>query len=194
MNLVEEVKSHFSESIQVKMKAAEVLPEKIAMAAQLMAKSLLDEHKILCCGNGGSASDAQHFSGELLNRLEIERPSLPAIALSADTGAITAIANDYSYELVFAKQVQALGQRGDVLLAITTSGNSSNILQAVKTAHDRRMHIVALTGKNGGEISSLLNDADIEVRVPATRTIRIQEVHGLIIHCLCDLLDKQLFG
>lgn len=194
MEIIDLVKSHFGESLQTKAKANEVLPEQIAKAGREMAACLLAEHKILCCGNGGSACDAQHFSGELLNRLEEERRPLPAIALTADTSAITAIANDYSYDDVFAKQVQALGQERDILLVITTSGNSANILRAVEIAHEAKMVVVALTGKDGGKLAPLLQGNDVEIRVPATRTMRIQEVHNLVIHCLCDLIDRQIFG
>ena len=149
---------------------------------------------MLSCGNGGSAGDAQHFSSELLNRFERERPSLPAIALTTDSSTITSIANDYSYNEIFSKQIRALGQPGDVLLAISTSGNSANIIQAIQAAHDREMIVVALTGRDGGDMASLLLPEDVEIRVPAKVTARIQEVHLLAIHCLCDLIDSQLFG
>ena len=194
MDIIDQIKNHFSESLELKMRSVEVLPEQIAKAARSMAGCLISEHKILCCGNGGSACDAQHFSGELLNRLEQERPSLPAIALNTEMAAITAIANDYTFDSVFAKQVQALGQPRDVLLVITTSGNSANILRAVEVAHEQQMPVIALNGKDGGKLASLLNENDVEIRVPSNRTIRIQEVHGLVIHCLCDLIDQQLFG
>ena len=155
---------------------------------------LLNEGKILSCGNGGSAGDAQHFSSELLNRFERERPSLPAVALTTDSSTITSIANDYSYNEIFSKQIRALGQPGDVLLAISTSGNSANVIQAIQAAHDREMTVVALTGRDGGGMASLLLPEDVEIRVPAKVTARIQEVHLLTIHCLCDLIDSQLFG
>jgi len=194
MNLTELIKQHFSDSIQTKIKAADALPEVIAKAGALMASALLEGHKILCCGNGGSAADAQHFSGELLNRLETERPSLPAITLTTDTSTLTAIGNDYSFDQVFSKQIQALGATGDLLLAISTSGNSTNILKAIHAAHSRQMKVIALTGKDGGKIPDILNENDVEIRVPEERTLRIQEVHELIIHCLCDAIDQQLFG
>ncbi len=148
----------------------------------------------MSCGNGGSAADAQHFSGEMLGRFEMERPGLPAVALTTDTSTLTAIANDYQYAGIFSRQVRALGQAGDVLLAISTSGNSENVLRAVNTAHERDIRVVALTGGNGGTIAQALDPEDIEIRVPAQRTARIQEVHILIIHSLCDLVDAELLG
>lgn len=194
MKLTDRIRQHFTDSIQTKIAAADALPDVIVAGAALMVKALLDGHKVLSCGNGGSAADAQHFSSELLNRFEAERPSLPAIALSTDSSTITSIANDYSYQEIFSKQIKALGQPGDVLLAITTSGNSRNVLQAIKAAHDRGVHVVALTGRSGGEVPALLTSEDVEIRVPAESTARIQETHLLVIHCLCDLIDYQLFG
>lgn len=158
-----------------------------------MATSLRDGGKILSCGNGGSAGDAQHFSSELLNRFEMERPALPAMALTTDSSTLTSIANDYSYNEIFSKQIMALGQAPDVLLAISTSGNSANVVAAVTAAHQRDMRVVALTGCDGGEIAGSLSENDIELRVPVKRTARIQEVHLLVIHCLCDLIDNNLF-
>src|SRR5690554_5747276 len=184
----------FQASIETKQQALAVLPQAIESASLLMVSSLLNEGKILSCGNGGSAGDAQHFSSEMLNRFERERPSLPAIALTTDSSTITSIANDYSYEEVFSKQIRALDQPGDVLLAISTSGNSANVMQAIQAAHDREMLVVALTGRDGGAMTSLLLPDDVEIRVPARSTARIQEVHLLAIHCLCDLIDRQLFG
>jgi len=186
------IRQHFQDSIQVKTQALEMLTMPIAQAAESMTKALLAEHKILSCGNGGSAGDAQHFSSEMLNRFEMERPGLPAISLTTDTSTLTSIANDYSFNEVFSKQVRALGQSGDVLLAISTSGRSENVIQAINAAHDRNMSVVVLSGRDGGSISHLLTEQDIEIRVPATSTARIQEVHILIIHCLCDLIDQQL--
>ncbi|NNM58257.1 MAG: phosphoheptose isomerase [Legionellales bacterium] len=194
MNLTDRVRQHFTDSIQTKISAADTLTEIIAQGAGIMVQALLNGRKILSCGNGGSAADAQHFSSELLNRFEVERPGLPAIALTTDTSTLTSIANDYSYNEIFSRQVKGLGQNGDVLLAISTSGNSRNVLQAIHAAHDRGLHVVALTGRNGGEIATLLNANDVEIRVPAESTARIQETHLLIIHCLCDLIDYQLFG
>lgn len=185
---------HFAASIETKTLAAEELPPYIQLAGQMMVNSLLGGGKILSCGNGGSAGDAQHFSSEMLNRFERERPSLPALALTTDSSTITSIANDYSYNEVFSKQIRALGNPGDVLLAISTSGNSANVIQAIKAAHEREMTVVALSGKDGGDMTALLTDKDVEIRVPAFVTARIQEVHLLVIHCLCDFIDCALFG
>lgn len=194
MDFQSRIISHFNASIDTKTYASEVLPPFIEVASQMMVQCLVSEGKILACGNGGSAGDSQHFSSELLNRFERERPSLPALALTTDTSTLTSIANDYSYNEVFSKQIRALGQPGDILLAISTSGNSANIVQAIQAAHDRDMTVVALTGRDGGDMVSLLGQDDCEIRVPATSTSRIQEVHLLVIHCLCDLIDEQLFG
>ena len=188
------IRQLFQASIESKEQAMQVLPPYLEQASYLMVNALLNEGKILCCGNGGSAGDAQHFSSELLNRFERERPSLPAIALTTDSSTLTAISNDYSYNEVFSKQIRALGQPGDVLLAISTSGNSASIIQAIQAAHDREMLVVALSGRDGGGMASLLLPEDVEIRVPGTSTARIQEVHLLAIHCLCDLIDNQLFG
>ncbi len=187
------VLAHFRESVAVK-QASETLAPQIEKAAQLILRSLLNDGKVLSCGNGGSAADAQHFSGELLGRFERERPGLPAIALTTDSSTLTAIANDYQYDDVFAKQVRALGQSGDVLLAISTSGDSENVLRAVTTAQSCGLTVVALVGRDGGTIAQSLNSEDVELRVPADRTCRIQEVHLLIIHCLCDLIDVGILG
>lgn len=194
MDIQERVINHFLESIQVKQESMSSLSELMAYASQKIVESLVNDKKILTCGNGGSAGDAQHFASEMLNRYERERPALPAISLTSDTLTITSVANDYHFDEVFAKQLRALGQVGDILLVYTSSGNSSNILKAVNTAHDKEMVIIALTGKDGGALASLLNEDDIEIRVPSESTARIQEVHLLITHCLCDLIDQQLFG
>lgn len=194
MDMRDKVRQHFHDSAQVKTHAVEAIDDHIVQAGNLMVQSLLEGHKILSCGNGGSAADAQHFSSELLNRYLMERPSLPAIALTTDASTITSIANDYSYEEVFAKQIRALGQEGDILLAISTSGNSANVVQAIEAAHMRAMQVVALTGKDGGKVALALQANDVEVRVPSDVTARIQEVHLLTIHCLCELIDTQLFG
>jgi D-sedoheptulose 7-phosphate isomerase len=190
----ERIKEQFEQSAQLKLQAMEALAPAIAAAAELMGGQLLQERKILSCGNGGSAGDAQHFSSEMLNRFERERPGLPAMALTTDTSTLTSIANDYAYDEVFAKQVRALGQAGDVLLAISTSGNSANVVHAMKAAHDRGMHVVALTGREGGEMALNLAEGDVEIRVPSPTTARVQEVHLLVIHCICDAIDRMLFG
>ena len=184
----------FQDSIDTKLQAMEVLPESIASAASMMTSCMTNGNKIMSCGNGGSAADAQHFSSEMLNRFEMERPALPAIALTTDTSTLTSIANDYSYEEIFSKQIKALGQSGDILLAISTSGNSGNVEKAVKTAKERGIHIVALLGGDGGSITKLLDEQDAEIRAPSNSTARIQEVHLLTIHCLCDLIDRNLLG
>ncbi|MEE9339236.1 MAG: phosphoheptose isomerase [Methylococcaceae bacterium] len=194
MSLQDRVINHFSDSIHVKQDAMESLSELIVYAAQNIVEALIDNKKVLTCGNGGSAGDAQHFSSEMLNRYERERPALPAIALTTDTLTITSVANDYNFDEVFSKQLRALGQAGDILLVYTTSGNSSNIINTVKTAQDREITVIALTGKDGGSLASILKESDIEIRVPSKSTARIQEVHLLITHCLCDLIDSQLFG
>lgn len=191
--LSDHVKTMFHDSIQTFITSADTISDVIAKAGEAMVDALLNNHKILACGNGGSAADAQHFSAEMLNRFECERPSLPAIALTTDTSTITSIGNDYHFNEIFSKQIKALGQAGDVLLALSTSGNSKNIIDAIVAAHHRQMRVIALTGKNGGDIPPLLNPGDIEIRVPAESTARIQEVHGIVIHCLCDIIDRQLF-
>lgn len=187
------INNNFTESIQTKIAASEALVGSIEKAGMIMVQSLLNGNKILSCGNGGSAGDAQHFSAELLNRFETERPSLPAIALTTDSSTITSIANDYCYEEVFSKQIRALGAQGDVLLAISTSGNSANVVKAIEAAVARDMPIVALTGSDGGDIAGLLGENDVEIRVPSQRTSRIQEVHLVVIHCLCEIIDTTLF-
>jgi D-sedoheptulose 7-phosphate isomerase len=194
MELVARVKQHFEDSIAAKAASREALSEHIATAAEKMVQSLMNDGKILSCGNGGSAADAQHFSAEMLGRFERERPGLAAIALSTDTSTITAIANDYDYDLIFSKQVRALGQEGDILLALSTSGNSSNVIEAIHAAHERNMSVIALTGRDGGKIADLLTNEDVHLCAPIQRTARIQEVHILTIHALCDLIDFILLG
>ena len=194
MDLITRISQQFTDSAQTKLAALEFMADPIAAAIEAMTHSLMANGKILACGNGGSAADAQHFAAELLNRFELERPPLAALALTTDSSTLTSIANDYDFSQVFAKQVRALGQPGDVLLAISTSGNSANVIQAIQAAHDREMLVVALTGRDGGGMASLLLPEDVEIRVPSNVTARIQEVHLLAIHCLCDLIDSQLFG
>jgi len=194
MHFQDRIHQHFQASIETKQQSMAVLGPVIEQAGEMMVQSLLAGGKILTCGNGGSAGDAQHFSSELLNRFERERPSLPAIALTTDSSTLTSIANDYHYNEVFSKQIRALGNGTDILLAISTSGNSANVVQAIQAAHDREMRVVALTGKDGGDMASLLTADDMEIRVPSNVTARIQEVHLLVIHCLCDFIDWQLFG
>jgi len=193
MDLSSHVRKIFNDSIQTQITAADTISDVVAKGAQMMVDALLGNHKILACGNGGSAADAQHFSAEMLNRFEAERPSLPAIALTTDASTITSIANDYHFNEIFSKQIKALGQPGDILLAMSTSGNSKNIIEAIVAAHNRQMYVIVLTGKDGGDIPPLLNATDIEIRVPSESTARIQETHGIVIHCLCDIIDKQLF-
>lgn len=186
------VKNNFEESIRVKQQSLQALATVTAQAASLIALALDKGGKILSCGNGGSAGDAQHFSSELLNRFEMERPGLPAIALTTDSSTLTSIANDCEFSQVFSRQVLALGNPADVLLAISTSGNSENVCKAVEAAHHCHMQVVALSGRNGGNMAALLQEADIEIRVPASSTARTQEVHLLVIHCLCDLIDQHI--
>ena len=194
MDTVTRVREHFAESIATKQNAVDVISDSIAAAGNLMSQALLDDGKILSCGNGGSAGDSQHFSSELLNRFEMERPGLPAMALTTDSSTLTSISNDYAYEEIFSKQIRALGKPQDVLLAISTSGNSENVCRAISAAHERGMKVVALTGRDGGKMAAMYRDDDVEIRVPATRTARIQEVHLVIIHALCDLIDTTLLG
>jgi D-sedoheptulose 7-phosphate isomerase len=186
--------AHFQESAELKLKSATVLSQPISEAIDLMFAALSNGNKILACGNGGSAADCQHFAAELVGRFERERFPLPALALTTDTSIMTAVGNDYSYREIFSKQVQAFGQAGDVLLALSTSGNSANVLAAVEAALEREMRVVALTGKDGGELAKMLTDADVNICVPHTRTARIQEVHLVTIHCICDGIDVALFG
>ncbi|MCL9773402.1 MULTISPECIES: phosphoheptose isomerase [Vibrio] len=187
------IKESFTESIQIQIAAAEALPDVITHAAQAMVATLLNGNKILCCGNGGSAVNAQQFVSCLLNRFETERPSLPAMALTTDNTTMTAVANDYNFEDIYAKQVRAFGQTDDILLAISTSGNSKNVLKAMEAAVTRDMTIIAFTGKDGGEMAGLLGENDVEIRIPSHRTSRIHEVHMVTLHCLCDLIDQVLF-
>ena len=186
--------AHFHESAELKIQSATVLAPHIAQAIDMMFAALSNGNKILVCGNGGSAADAQHFAAEFVGRYERERPELGAIALTTDSSIITAIANDYDFSVIFSKQVRALGVAGDVLLAISTSGNSANVLAAVEAAHEREMTVVALTGRGGGKMRLALRETDVHICVPHERTARIQEVHSLVIHCICDGVDTQLLG
>lgn len=194
MSLRQRIQQQFSDSIAVKQAALADLAGPLEAAVRLMAGSLAASGKVMACGNGGSAADSQHFAAELLNRFEKERAPLAALALTTDSSTLTSIANDYAYDQVFAKQVTALGRSGDVLLAISTSGNSPNVMAAIEAAHARGMRVVALTGKGGGRMAAMLNDEDIHLCVPADRTARIQEVHLLAIHCLCDGIDALILG
>jgi D-sedoheptulose 7-phosphate isomerase len=192
--IIERITMNFTDSIQTKINSADSIINIIAEASEEMVQALLEGHKILSCGNGGSACDALHFSSQMQNRFKQERPGLPAIALTTDIPTLTAIANDYHFSDIFAKQVRTIGQAGDILLAISTSGNSANVVNAIKAAHDKNMGVIALTGYDGGKIVEHLQEKDIEIRVPAYDTARIQETHLLIIHCLCDIIDFRLFG
>ncbi|MHB1186159.1 phosphoheptose isomerase [Thiobacillus sp.] len=194
MPLLDRISGHFQASAQTKLNAAEALAPAIEQAARNMVHCLTQGGKILACGNGGSAADAQHFASKMINRFEQERPGLAAIALTADTSTLTSIANDHAYEQVFARQVKALGHPGDILLAISTSGNSHNVLQAVAAAHTRSMPVIALTGRSGGGLTEQMQEDDVFLCVPAESTARIQEVHLLVIHCLCDAVDSVLLG
>ena len=192
--LTQRIQQHFVESATLKQQCADILPEETARAAQIMVQSLMNGKKILACGNGGSAGDAQHFAAELVGRFERERMELPAIALTTDSSILTAIANDYDFQQVFSKQVRALGCEEDILLAISTSGNSANVIEAIQAAHDRSMLVIALTGRDGGKMAGLLSETDVLLNVPHQRTARIQEVHLSLIHSLCDAVDCLLFG
>jgi D-sedoheptulose 7-phosphate isomerase len=194
LDLIARINQHFSESANLKLEVVKALADPLRRAAERMVQCLMSEGKIMACGNGGSAADAQHFAAEMLNRFEMDRPGLAALALTTDASTVTSIANDFDFEQVFSKQVHALGQPADLLLAISTSGNSRNVLQAVQAAHDRQMGVVALTGRNGGTLADLLGPQDIHLCVPHANTARIQEVHILCIHCLCDAIDCLLLG
>jgi D-sedoheptulose 7-phosphate isomerase len=194
IDLVARISQHFAESANLKLEAVKALADPLRRAAERMVQCLMSEGKIMACGNGGSAADAQHFTAELLNRFEMDRPGLAAFALTTDASTVTSIANDFDFEQVFAKQVRALGQPADLLLAISTSGNSRNVIQAVQAAHDRQMGVIALTGRNGGMLAELLGPEDIHICVAHANTARIQEVHILCIHCMCDAIDCMLLG
>ena len=193
-DLTTRVVANFEASIAAKQNAVTYLPPLVATAGHALWQALLGQHKLLICGNGGSAADAQHLAAELVNRFEMERPGLPAVALTTDSSIVTSIANDYRYDEIFSRQIRALGQPGDVLVAITTSGRSDNIALAIRAAHERSMRVLALTGRDGGQVPGLLGEEDIELRVDEWSTARIQEVHLLLLHCLCDLIDHQIGG
>ncbi len=194
MDLISRITSHFNDSAQTKLRSIDVLAAPIARGIDTMVTALLADRKIMACGNGGSAADAQHFAAELLNRFERERPPLAAVALTTDSSTLTSIGNDYDFKQIFAKQVAGLGRPGDVLLAISTSGGSPNVIAAVSAAHEREMHVVALTGKGGGALAAVLGPNDVHICVPHASTARIQEVHLLVLHCLCDGIDHLLLG
>lgn len=194
MSLLSRISQQFEDSAKLKQQAAAVLVEPIAAGVEVMFNALSNDNKILACGNGGSAADCQHFAAELIGRFERERLPLAAIALTTDTSILTAVGNDYDYNEIFSKQVQGLGRSGDVLLAISTSGNSKNVIAAIEAAHERDMRIIAMTGKGGGKIDELLREDDVHICVPHDRTARIQEVHLLALHCLCDGIDWHLLG
>jgi D-sedoheptulose 7-phosphate isomerase len=192
--LEQRIHQNFIDSADLKYQAAEALCKPIAAAVQAVLACVTSGGKVLVCGNGGSAADAQHFAAEFVGRYERERPELAAIALTTDTSIITAIANDYDFNVIFSRQVRALGQPGDVLLAISTSGNSGNVLAAVDAAHEREMVVIGLTGRGGGKMTHALKDTDVHICVPHDRTARVQEVHLLTLHCICDAVDAQLLG
>ena len=194
MDFAQRVKDNFAESIRIKVESGNSLAPLIVSAAELMIACLMNGNKILSCGNGGSAADAQHFVSEMINHFELERPGLPAIALTTDSSVLTSIANDYQFADIFSRQIRALGHPDDILLAFSTSGESHNIIHAIDAAQDKQMHVIALTGKTGGQVANILLKSDIELRVPADSTARIQEVHLMIIHSLCDLIDHKLLG
>ena len=190
--LATRIAAHFSEAASLKLQASKMLAEPLARSVEIMVASLSAGGKILACGNGGSAADAQHFAAELVNRFEVERPPLASVALTTDSSTLTSIANDYDFNQIFEKQVRAIGRKGDVLLAISTSGNSPNVLAAIRAAHELGIAVVALVGRDGGKIAAALKGSDVNVCVPHERTARIQEVHLLALHCLCDGIDYQL--
>ena len=194
MDLAAHLRTHFEEGIELRRRMAETLPGEIARAGEALAAALKSGKKTLACGNGGSAADSQHFAAELVGRFERERPGLPAIALTTDTSALTAIANDYDYDRVFSKQVEALGTEGDVLLAISTSGNSKNVVEAMKAAQARKLVVIALTGRDGGAMGRMCGPRDFHINVAHQRTMRVQEVHLLVVHCLCEVVDNVIYG
>lgn len=193
MDLTQRISGFFEDSIRAKRDTSAYIAPRLAQAGRAMAGCLQAQGKVLCCGNGGSAADAQHFSAELINRFERERPALAGLALTTDTSVLTSIANDYEYDEIFAKQIRALGRSGDMLLAISTSGNSASVVRAIEAAQEKAMPVIALTGRDGGRIARILGQADMELRVAHDLTARIQEVHLLFLHCLCDVIDEVMF-
>ena len=194
MDHVSHLKQHFMEGVELRTRMAETMPREIARAGEALAQALKSGRKVLSCGNGGSAADSQHFAAEMVGRFERERPGLPGIALTTDTSALTAIANDYDFDRVFSRQVEALGQAGDFLLAISTSGNSKNVVEAIKAAHAKGLVVIALTGRDGGAMAKMLHPQDFHLNVAHPRTMRVQEIHLLAIHCLCEVVDNVIFG
>jgi D-sedoheptulose 7-phosphate isomerase len=194
MDIPARMKSHFQDAIGACEQSMHALANPLALAVEMLFATLANNGKILACGNGGSAADAQHFVAELVGRFERERLPLAGIALNTDTSILTAVGNDYGFEHIFERQINALGQPNDVLLAISTSGNSPNIVHAMKAAHDREMQIIALTGKGGGVMGELITSCDVHLCVPSERTMRIQEIHILLLHALCDGIDMLLLG
>jgi D-sedoheptulose 7-phosphate isomerase len=194
MDMIAHLRRHFDEGTELRQRMAETMPRDLARAGEALAAALKNGRKVLACGNGGSAADSQHFAAEIVGRFERERPSLPAIALTVDTSALTAIANDYSYDRVFSRQVEGLGNAGDVLLAISTSGNSKNVIEAVKVAQGKGLVVIALTGKDGGALGKMLRPDDHHLNVAHPRTMRVQEIHLLAIHCLCEVVDNVIYG
>src|SRR6185503_4283275 len=194
MDLAAHLRTHFEEGAELRRALAKTLPADIARAGEALAGALRSGRKALACGNGGSAADSQHFAAELVGRFERERPGLPAIALTTDTSALTAIANDYDYDRVFSKQVEALGTEGDILLAISTSGNSKNVVEAMKAAQARSIAVIALTGRDGGAMGRMCGPRDFHINVAHQRTMRVQEVHLLVVHCLCEVVDNVIYG
>ena len=194
MDHVSHLKQHFMEGVELRTRMAETMPRDIARAGEALAQALKSGRKVLSCGNGGSAADSQHFAAEMVGRFERERPGLPGIALTTDTSALTAIANDYDFDRVFSRQVEALGQAGDFLLAISTSGNSNNVVEAIKAAHAKGLVVIALTGRDGGAMAKMLHPQDFHLNVAHPRTMRVQEIHLLAIHCLCEVVDNVIFG
>jgi D-sedoheptulose 7-phosphate isomerase len=194
MNMIPRIIGHFEESAQLKLASADLLAPVIADAAAMIVAAFLNDKKVLTCGNGGSAALAQYFSARMLNRFDMERPGLATIALSADNSTLTSIANDSDFTQVFSKQIMALGQPGDVLLALSTSGNSQNVLEAMSAAHERGINVVALGGGDGGNLMELLGPHDIHIGVPHENTARVQEMYLLVLHCLCDSIDCLLLG